>query len=124
MTELATKVDILVECFRQGDKELILEIDEDGFALTGISKIPDAERLSGSTTEVYTKAREYLQTEAEKQMRPIHYRFRTSNESMVSWAENKGQEIFEWDMCTLGSTGVDGVEKKTFTGIKVFYPSS
>lgn len=55
------------------------------------------EKIPGTTTVLYQKAKEIMQQLATESGRAVRYVFATDNPSMVAWGLSKGKEIFSWD---------------------------
>lgn len=79
-----------------GNKHLLLSLNRvSAFAETEITTT-DNEKIKGTTTELYRKAKELLQREA-KHGGPIKYRMSTGFTSMKSWIQTTGKSIFHWE---------------------------
>jgi hypothetical protein len=66
---------------------------------TAISNETEKTRIPGTTTLLYEKAREIMQSEADETGETWGYFFRTSDSSMAEWAldPEKGRGIFDWE---------------------------
>jgi len=70
--------------------------DGDLHASTYINNHDERTRMPGSTTALYTKARELMQNVADQRSEVITYTFSTFSQAMIEWALTKGQELFDW----------------------------
>jgi hypothetical protein len=65
-------------------------------ASTYIDSINEHTKMAGSTTALYTRARDLMQQTADARREVLTYTFRTFELSMIEWARTQGKELFEW----------------------------
>jgi len=80
---------------------LIFFIDRKRFgnlqASTTIDARDEVEKTRGSTTALYTKAKELMQKTADERDELLTYVFYTTSEEMKKWALAQGRDIFDWE---------------------------
>ena len=80
-----------------GNKHVLLSVNRlSHFAETEITTNGQKEPEKGTTTELYTKVKEILKTEA-KNFGPLTYRISTGFTSMKAWTQLIGDGIFHWE---------------------------
>lgn len=84
-----------VRKLRHGDKVMTLTVEGDT-AKTTMQKDETQNRVSGSMTYLYDRARAILQSLADRRNKPITQQFGTVHPKMKAWLRHKGvQEGFE-----------------------------
>ncbi|MFA6486227.1 MAG: hypothetical protein WCT40_02570 [Candidatus Magasanikbacteria bacterium] len=86
----------IVEC---GSKQLLVYLFG-GYEFMTIVANNNKERAENETTIVYEKAKEIMQDESNSKGKEMIYSLVTSNEKMLAWARNRGDEIFHWQRIT------------------------
>ncbi len=104
--EIGLKPIILRELIA-GDKKLSLIIQRGArsrrlYATTIIKNRPDVEKAEGATSALYKRALEIMKDYATQRQSAVSYSLETTNEKMINWALNQGQEIFQWDFVDQG----------------------
>jgi hypothetical protein len=84
--------------FSKGNKQLSIVIFLDNAKAFGnISSVEGRQRIPGSTTAVYSEARQELQRIANETAHEIGYYFVTDSPVLLAWAHTHGKEVFGWD---------------------------
>jgi len=78
-----------------GSKSLLLYYFDNNEFVTVISNNGN-EKVKGDTTEIYSKAKEIMQQEANQSKKSQHYEVSTKDPKMTRWANSKGKELFHW----------------------------
>lgn len=103
---------------KSGDKDLVVRFtpeDEIQVAIISRSVLSNDPRVPGSTTAVFSRARDLMQERANRLNKPLTYIFSTGNPNMVNWAKTSGQELFGWE-------NTDALQASSFEGRRVFKP--
>jgi|GEM_PF-6316677 len=81
----------LLKC---GSKELLLYFLGDEFSTVVVGG--SGGKIKGETTKLYIAAKKIMQEKADLLGKMVAYSISTSNESMIKWAREAGENIFHW----------------------------
>ncbi|MFH1946826.1 MAG: hypothetical protein ABIJ23_01555 [Candidatus Magasanikbacteria bacterium] len=113
-------------CIRMdyGNKVLFLKIifyegitssDKGSFhCSTHVVNKPNSKKITGQTTEVYSKVQEIITKHIQKHKEKAIYRISTTNKNMCIWALTKGRNIFDWNEITIRDKNDKQIDPENF----------